>query len=100
MSALAEDFVDVDFFDRVELVLLDLGLDVVDFVPHLVNPTLDDHVGLGGQIVAVVKSPEVTLNCGVVVVVLGGKDIVAIGVGPQFFDALELFAELFVDEVI
>ena len=53
---------------------------MVDLVPHFVNPALDYHVGLGGEVVTVVKPPEVAPDCRSVVVVLCGEDGAAVGV--------------------
>lgn len=53
---------------------------MVDLVPHLVDPSLDDDVGLCGEVVGIVQPPEISPDCRVIVVVLRGEDGAAVGV--------------------
>ena len=46
-----DQFERVNFFDGTKLIPLDLTLDLVDFMPHFLYSSFDDHMGLALLIV-------------------------------------------------
>ena len=48
----------IDFFDGTELIFLDLTLNFVNFMPHLLYPPLDDHMSLALLVVHFVQTLE------------------------------------------
>jgi hypothetical protein len=48
----------IHFFDRTELIFLDLTLNFVNFMPHLLYPPLDDHMSLALLVVHLVQTFE------------------------------------------
>ena len=82
------------------LVAIDFCLDLVNFVPHFIDPSLHDYVGLSCGIIRVMQSPKILSNHRCLVVILRCYDIFPRVLHSQFFDPLELLAQSFVNEIV
>lgn len=93
-------FEGVDFFDYIELIFLDFPFDSIYFVSHFVYSSLHDLLALAALIVELVNFFEFPAKRTVVIVILCIEDCLRVGFWFDFFNALELSAESFVDVVI
>ena len=82
------------------LVAINFCLNLVNLVPHFIDPSLHDYVGLSCGIIRVMQSPKILSNNRCLVVILRCYDILPRALHPQFFDPLELLAQSFINEVI
>lgn len=88
------------FLDCCQLISFDLAFYLIDFLPHLLDPSLDDEMRLATLIVELMNFFELSAKATVIVVILSRKLSQAIGFCFSLFDFLELTTKTFVDVIV
>ena len=100
LPSLADQLERIDFLDSRILILLDLPLDLVNFVPHLLNSPLHNYMTLAALIVLLVDSLQLPPERRGIIVVLSTQQSSRIGLTLDLLYFLELPAQTFIDLVV